>query len=632
MLVGGSYGPAESTYAAGSTYTAMPMGAPAGGPITPGRGGVHFSGPNAYQAAGNSAGDCTGACGGMESACCEAEGAVQNTNWQYVGDGRGAYSTVPQYGFVGEGHGSFEREVVTTYYGWKLRKCCIGILVLALIPLVLYLMLLMANPATIYPVFTGIDKYWKVGGGTPAPTPVPTFPKTSEPYNCFQGGLWTIARKDWCCKNHGRGCTTRPPPTKPAPTTVAATLPPRQVPVPIPIPVPTPAPNPGMTSLPYDCNADFTTCYHCLEQRWSVAKRAWCCTHAQRGCPTAPPIATLPATVAPFDCNAGFLNWQAGWSIGKKAWCCQHMQKGCPVATSPPFDCNAGFVRWKEGWSLEKKVWCCKQQHQGCPEPTPTQSLGGIGSCTVWGDPHVLTFDGMRSDYYSSGEYWLVKTPEIHIQGRYLPTKATNGLAVTKILAVGGPFLGGHKLLISPTWTTWDGQQILQGLSSHFEDKAHVQIVYNNKGELLQKGRAGKQKKVVHARIADGTPEGLQIQVNRWTEASEGNYINAKITMRSRPGQDGHCGNFNGQAADDDRIKVRARLGTTGVPPQELIFETKNPVTQGNRPDINNCPAPKLEAAKADCRAKEGKGKFVIPSMSCLIDYCFANKEMAMNG
>jgi len=556
-----SYGP-EASYAAGGTYASMT--APAGG---------QFSGANAQLAAAQSAGDCTGACGGMESACCEAEGALQNTNWQFVGDGRGSYSSVPQYGYVGEGRGSFEREVVTTYYGWKIRKCCIGLLVIAMIPLVLYLMVVMSNPALVYANYPWINN-WKAAGKTSTSTPVPT---VSEPYDCFAGGSWTKAHQDWCCRAHSKGCTTQPPTTK----VLTTHRPPPKLPVVrVPVPVPLPAP-------------------------------------------------LTPATSLPFDCNAGYANWQAGWSLAKKAWCCQHAQRGCPVisaTTSPHFDCNAGFARWKEGWSVQKKVWCCQHQSKGCPE----SSAGALGSCTVWGDPHILTFDGMRSDYYGSGEYWIVKTADIHIQARYLPTKATNGLAVTKILAIGGPFLEGHKLLISPTWTTWDGRQILQGFPDHFEEPKHVQMTYNAQGELLQKGRQGKAMKVVHALIADGTEGNLQIQVNRWTEASEGDYINAKITMRSRPGQDGHCGNFNGKAADDDRLQVRARLGKTGVPPGELLFKTKTPVAPVGRPDINNCPAKKLEAAKADCRAKEGKGKFVIPSMSCLIDYCFGGKEMAM--
>merc|ERR1719197_2215022 len=101
-------------------------------------------------------------------------------------------------------------------------------------------------------------------------------------------------------------------------------------------------------------------------------------------------------------------------------------------------------------------------------------------------------------------------------------------------------------------------------------------------------------------------PGSVQVQINRWTEPSEGNYINAKITMSAQPGQDGHCGNFNGNQADDDRLQIRARVGTTGVAAGDLLFPGgKIPVVQGNRPDINNCEASKLDDAKTRCKAKE---------------------------
>merc|ERR1719242_1630473 len=102
------------------------------------------------------------------------------------------------------------------------------------------------------------------------------------------------------------------------------------------------------------------------------------------------------------------------------------------------------------------------------PAPQPPAPAAASGECTIWGDPHIRTFDGMRSDYYSSGEYWIVKSPKLWIQGRYLPTKMTNGLAVTKVLAIGGPMLKNGKLLISPTVTTWNGAQILTGFPSTY--------------------------------------------------------------------------------------------------------------------------------------------------------------------
>merc|ERR1719433_2171173 len=138
----------------------------------------------------------------------------------------------------------------------------------------------------------------------------------------------------------------------------------------------------------------------------------------------------------------------------------------------------------------------------------------------------------------------------------------------------------------------------------------------------MQKGRAGKPLHVVHLAL----PQGISIQINRWNEAGEGDYINVRITMHAIPGQDGHCGNFNGNPTDDSRPSVRSRLGTTGVPPTELLFGTKTPVVTANRPDINNCDPDKLSNAKTMCKAKEHK---FIPSMSCLVDVCFGGDGFA---
>jgi hypothetical protein len=260
--------------------------------------------------------------------------------------------------------------------------------------------------------------------------------------------------------------------------------------------------------------------------------------------------------------------------------------------------------------------------------PAPAPPSGKFGFCTVFGDPHVLTFDHQRSDYYSPGEYWIVKSSKIAIQGRYLPTRASSGLACAKVLAVGGPLLKGHKIFVSATTATFDGKPILTSFPSSFSLDG-ISMEYNGAGVLLQKGRAGKALHIVHIKIPDGTPEGIEIQVNRWTEPSEGHYINIRVTMHSIPGQDGHCGNFNGNAADDERRQVRSRLGKTGVPPGELLFKTKTPVVQANRPDINDCEASKLDGAKKLCQKKEGK---FIPTMGCLIDVCFGGKGFAQEG
>jgi len=91
----------------------------------------------------------------------------------------------------------------------------------------------------------------------------------------------------------------------------------------------------------------------------------------------------------------------------------------------------------------------------------------------------------MRSDYYSSGDYYLVKSGPVSIQAQYLPTKFTNGLAVTKMVAIGGPVLKGNKLIIGPLTATWNGAPILGALGSHFSQPGLLTVNYDTSGALI---------------------------------------------------------------------------------------------------------------------------------------------------
>merc|ERR1712154_736037 len=112
-------------------------------------------------------------------------------------------------------------------------------------------------------------------------------------------------------------------------------------------------------------------------------------------------------------------------------------------------------------------------------------------------------------------------------------------------------------------------------------------------------------------------------EINRWNEPQEGQYMNTRISMGAQPGQDGHCGNFNGNPGDDARTQVRARVGRTGVPQGELIFPgAKTPINPTARPDLNDCPEGELNAAMAKCKAAEHT---TFPSHACLIDTCLGH-------
>merc|ERR1712228_842467 len=139
----------------------------------------------------------------------------------------------------------------------------------------------------------------------------------------------------------------------------------------------------------------------------------------------------------------------------------------------------------------------------------------------------------------------------VWIQGRYLPTPVTNGLSVNKEIIIGGPFLQDHKLRISALAASYDGTPIITGFPDQWENEnPAIKVTTDSSGELLQQGRGGKAMHVVHVSL----PLGVELQINRWNEAGEGDYINTKITMSKQPGQDGHCGNFNGEPKSKNGI------------------------------------------------------------------------------
>merc|ERR1712176_1715430 len=138
-------------------------------------------------------------------------------------------------------------------------------------------------------------------------------------------------------------------------------------------------------------------------------------------------------------------------------------------------------------------------------------------------------------------------------------------------------------------------------------------------GKILQPHRElGKNLKVLHFNFNGG----IFMQVNQWTNPEEGHFINVMIEMGQMPGLDGYCGNMNGNAADDDRISIRQRLGSSGIPQSELIgFRTKTPVetTYKNYPSITSCASTLLMASHDQCQKEEGH---FIPSMDCIARQC----------
>jgi len=261
----------------------------------------------------------------------------------------------------------------------------------------------------------------------------------------------------------------------------------------------------------------------------------------------------------------------------------------------------------------------------GPPTTTTTpKPQGPPGDCLLWGDPHVETFDHGFPNFYDEGEYWIVKSPQVYIQGRYLATPFTNGLSATHQVAVGGPFLDGHKIVVGPMENgqiTMDGAPVLQAFPSTLrDDSIGVVLSYNSEGKLVDNAQGHLEKHIVHIDL----PLGVHLQVMRWA-----NHLNVRITMTPREGgQDGACGNFNNNAADDSTAAIKGRIGQR-VAASDLIFNVPAQVGPGGQHvTITDCEQSKREHAMQTCKAKQPQatGKLL---ETCIFDVCFAGDQYA---
>jgi len=257
---------------------------------------------------------------------------------------------------------------------------------------------------------------------------------------------------------------------------------------------------------------------------------------------------------------------------------------------------------------------------------TTPQPTGPPGHCVMWGDPHVETFDHGFPNFYNEGEYWVVKSPQVSIQGRYLATQFTNGLAATHQIAVGGPFLNGRTIVVGPMENgeiTLDGQPALQAFPSTLDDAAQgIKLAYNGQGNLVDDAQSHLVKHIVHMDL----PLGVQLQVMRWA-----NHINVRITMTPRvEGLDGSCGNFNGNADDDSTAAIEARIGGQRVPVGELLFHSPAQVNANGAPQrtIADCAQAKRDHASAICKRSQPSAGGVLLD-SCIFDVCFGGDQYA---
>merc|ERR1712107_629359 len=119
-------------------------------------------------------------------------------------------------------------------------------------------------------------------------------------------------------------------------------------------------------------------------------------------------------------------------------------------------------------------------------------------------------------------------------------------------------------------------------------------VTYDAEGEVPDVVPEGNEKRVVHMDL----PLGVKVTVFQWS-----NYMDVQIEMSKQPGQDGVCGNFNGNQGDDTTQTIMARVGAR-VPMSECLLsghaliEWTHPMDKMMRVE---CPPATLAAGQAQC-------------------------------
>jgi hypothetical protein len=204
----------------------------------------------------------------------------------------------------------------------------------------------------------------------------------------------------------------------------------------------------------------------------------------------------------------------------------------------------------------------------------------GPGECSIADDPHVKVFDGKQisllqgnnkasvqtmDDFVNKEglDVWVVKSKAVDIQARYArdETLSEDNLFVHS-LALGGSLMDGNRLIVGPMDQpiTYNGKEILTEDESTFSPDGLFVARRSKSSKLVQ------NMDVTNPGIDIELPQNIKLTINR-----QPHYVNLFVSMSPAVGgQDGLCGNFNGDGDDDSLEFLEQRI--IAVTPAESMF------------------------------------------------------------
>merc|ERR1711957_560614 len=137
-------------------------------------------------------------------------------------------------------------------------------------------------------------------------------------------------------------------------------------------------------------------------------------------------------------------------------------------------------------------------------------------TCSEAGDPHITTFDAVdghrNKDFYNFGDYWIVKSRLIGIQGRYWSDR-TDGHAAIRELAIIDPN-SDNVIIVKPLQlangpaTLLNGEALEEDVESDW--MTHTILTLDQMGDAVNNGKKKKKNKqgaLIHKFTIHGSGE-----------------------------------------------------------------------------------------------------------------------------